>query len=172
MITLGIIGVVAALTIPSVVQKYKKQEVIQRLKKVSTELSQSYNLASAEFGASEREGFRPMDPDAAMEMFEKYYVPYMPFVKVEKGQKGVFAYRKDGTALYFIKINSIDNWDTTYILVCMYHKVCENYDESNVTAGNVRGVNGKDIFGLYTNVKPGNRCWQIVNVKMLRVAVL
>ena len=51
LITLGIIGVVAALTLPSLIQRnIEKQRVVQ-LKKAYSELSQAYNLAVEEFGS-------------------------------------------------------------------------------------------------------------------------
>ncbi len=42
LITLGIIGVVAALTMPSVINNYKEKETIAKLKKTYSVLSQAY----------------------------------------------------------------------------------------------------------------------------------
>ena len=52
LITLGIIGVVAALTIPMLVQNYKKQEVSAKLKKFYSVMMQAYNYAELEQGIS------------------------------------------------------------------------------------------------------------------------
>ncbi|PWL80398.1 hypothetical protein DBY21_01910 [Candidatus Gastranaerophilales bacterium] len=41
LITLGIIGIVAAMTLPSVIGKYQKKVTVERLKKVYTSLSQA-----------------------------------------------------------------------------------------------------------------------------------
>lgn len=50
LITLAIIGVVAALTIPSVVSKYKERATVTKLKKIYSTLSNAYNLAMVENG--------------------------------------------------------------------------------------------------------------------------
>lgn len=52
LITLGIIGIVAALTIPSVIEGYKEKETVAKLKKVYSVLSQSYELYMQETGES------------------------------------------------------------------------------------------------------------------------
>ena len=51
LITLGIIGVVAAITLPSLIQRNVEKQRVAQLKKAYSELSQAYNLAIAENGA-------------------------------------------------------------------------------------------------------------------------
>ena len=46
LITIGIIGIVAAMTVPNLVYKYKKSCDLNRLKKVYAELAQAFRLAS------------------------------------------------------------------------------------------------------------------------------
>ncbi|MDR1327178.1 MAG: type II secretion system GspH family protein [Heliobacteriaceae bacterium] len=50
LITLGIIGVVAALTMPSLITKYKEKEAAARLKKTYSTLANAYMLARNEHG--------------------------------------------------------------------------------------------------------------------------
>ncbi len=50
LITLTIIGVVAALTIPNLIASYQKQQYVTQLKKVYTELSQALKLMMADEG--------------------------------------------------------------------------------------------------------------------------
>lgn len=154
LITLGIIGVVAALTIPSLVVKHRKQVVVEKLKKASSALMQAYNMSKLDYGDTKREGFTPLNGDAALEMFNKYYVPYMRFTKVEKGQKGVYGYLADGSVLYFFKSRETNDptepWNCTYIAVCVNEKACENLD-NDVDSSSSNVANGKDVFGLYTN---------------------
>jgi len=45
LITLGIIGIVAALTMPSLIQKHKEQEIVVKLKKFSSVMSQALTMA-------------------------------------------------------------------------------------------------------------------------------
>ena len=50
LITLGIIGIVAAMTIPTLMQKTNERETISALKKSHSNLSQAYKLAKVEHG--------------------------------------------------------------------------------------------------------------------------
>jgi len=153
LITLAVIGIVAALTIPALISKHNKTVVVQKLKKASSVLQQAYNLSIADYGYGAREGFEPFNPDAAFEMFNKYYVPYIKFDKVEKGTKGVFGYMLDDTAFYFIKNDEPTSWANTYIVVCTSHKACKDIDEDAITTRFTGLANGKDRFGFYTSGK-------------------
>ena len=150
LITLGVIGVVAAMTLPTLMSKYRGHVAVQKLKKVSSILLQTNQRANFDNGTS-REGFTPQDPDAAMEMFNKYYVPYMDFERVDKGKYGVFGYLKDGVALYFYKYYYPDNWATTYMFVCLTHKICVDLNTENISTDIGKIADGKTIFLLYTN---------------------
>lgn len=50
LITLGIIGVVAALTLPSLITNYRKKETVAQLKKVYSELSQAAQMSVVQNG--------------------------------------------------------------------------------------------------------------------------
>ncbi|MBR1754785.1 type II secretion system protein, partial [bacterium] len=56
LITLGIIGVVAALTIPTLMQKTEEKHIVSQLKKEYTILSQAYNLMQTEYGTIDKWG--------------------------------------------------------------------------------------------------------------------
>ncbi len=47
LITLGIIGVIAAITIPTLINNYKKTQIVTKLKKVYTVMNQAVNLSKA-----------------------------------------------------------------------------------------------------------------------------
>ena len=47
LITLGIIGIVAAMTLPTLINKYKEQEIITRVKKTYTSIAQALELVQA-----------------------------------------------------------------------------------------------------------------------------
>lgn len=51
LITLGIIGIVAALTIPSIVSKYEKKQTVVQLKKAYSLLLNAFETAEAEYGS-------------------------------------------------------------------------------------------------------------------------
>lgn len=50
LVTLGIIGIVAALTIPTLVANYRKKVVVSKLKKVYSDLQQAVKLSEADNG--------------------------------------------------------------------------------------------------------------------------
>ena len=56
LITLGIIGVVAAITIPALIQKQYEKETVAKVKKAYSELSQAYLMAKNEFGTFDQWG--------------------------------------------------------------------------------------------------------------------
>ena len=47
LITLGVIGVVAAMTLPSLIQKHNEKVIVTQLKKVYSTFSQAYKMAEA-----------------------------------------------------------------------------------------------------------------------------
>ena len=63
LITLGIIGVVATITLPSLIQRNIEKQRVAQLKKAYSELSQAYNLAVEEFDSPTEWGMGGMrDP--------------------------------------------------------------------------------------------------------------
>ncbi|MDR1327072.1 MAG: prepilin-type N-terminal cleavage/methylation domain-containing protein [Heliobacteriaceae bacterium] len=54
LITLGIIGVVAALTIPSLIAKHKEKETVSKLKNIFSTLSNAYTLILNEHDSPEK----------------------------------------------------------------------------------------------------------------------
>ncbi len=72
LITLGIIGVVAAMTLPTVISNYKKSEVTNKLKVVYSLLNQAYKLSTIDNGYISEWQI----PSSAKEYTEKYWLPY------------------------------------------------------------------------------------------------
>ena len=93
LITLGIIGIVVALTIPNLVQGYRKRVVETRLKEFYTITQQAFKMAEAENGDIENWGKGDYtyvaNPDVyhsnSDEWFDKYISPYL---KEEKRNLG------------------------------------------------------------------------------------
>ena len=75
LITLGIIGVVAALTIPNLVKNYQNRVSITKLQKTYSILNQAFRLSENDNGSSE---FWQETPEiSAQDYFEKYWKPYL-----------------------------------------------------------------------------------------------
>ena len=150
LITLGIIGVVAALTIPTLISNNNKRIVETHLQEASSTLQQAYKMSLVDYGLNhEREGFTPNDADAALEMFNKYYVPYIKFNQVKKSANGVFGYLPNGSVLYFRKNGNLTDWGNTYCILCIKEKDCLEIDEETINTGVLS--NGKGTFVFYTS---------------------
>ena len=101
LITLGIIGVVAALTIPALIQHYKKQETSTRLKRFYSVMQQAIKMSEVDNGDS-LEWYKPdqklnddgkYDYDVngtyGKEFFMKYLAPYIKYNKITDGKSTV-----------------------------------------------------------------------------------
>lgn len=98
LITLGIIGVVAALTLPTLMANSRRQEASARLKKFYTTMyqaiitSESHNGPSQDWGLESYTSGPPeydyasRNPEA-YDTFMKYFAPYIKYTKIDKGKE-------------------------------------------------------------------------------------
>ena len=87
LITLGIIGVVASLTLPSVIQNYKKQVTVNQLKKAYSILGQVAQKAVADNGPVAFQAGSNVSVDDIKEFFNTYWLPYFKVAKVYPDSK-------------------------------------------------------------------------------------
>lgn len=80
LITLGIIGVVVAMTLPTLINSYKKQQTVTHLQKVYTSLNQALRLAEAKYGPYEYWEI-PTQGSDSHQYYEKYWYPYFKILK-------------------------------------------------------------------------------------------
>lgn len=103
LITLGIIGVVAALTIPTLIQNHQKQVTITGLKKIYSELSNIIRMSESENGEMSQWDFPQTEgkSDESVEFLSKYYAPYTNSAKVYSGtdmrKMGYYFYNLGGS---------------------------------------------------------------------------
>lgn len=76
LITLGIIGVVAALTLPTVIANYQKQQTVTKLKKAYSILGQVMQKSVADNGAISLSVGENVNSTNVKEFFETYWLPY------------------------------------------------------------------------------------------------
>lgn len=79
LITLGIIGIVAALTLPNLIGSYKKQETVSRLKKTYSILNQA--LLMSEKDNDVYKNWNTPIEIGKQQYFEKYWKPYIKLAK-------------------------------------------------------------------------------------------
>ena len=85
LITLGIIGVVAAMTMPSLITNYQKKQTVTQLKKAYSELSQALKASEAEYGTMDSwdfSGYNQQNSAERDEDFTKHYI--LPNIKTMK----------------------------------------------------------------------------------------
>ena len=118
LITLGVIGVVAAVTMPTLIQNYKKHVVETRLAQFYTTMNQAIQMSETVNGdkkdwdtlgsgfETDEEGNPDYTKPVAMAWFDKYLKPYLKYARVESynllnstGQ--VHLYFNDGSVLLF-----------------------------------------------------------------------
>lgn len=169
LITLGIIGVVAAITIPVIVQKYNEKVTVNRVKKVYSVLSQAFKMAVEENGTPDNWGLLSAHNDSLSKL-----VPYLHIYKQ--------CMSRDNNCFPIVQISSLDgsgNWnyddfyntltggfilnDGTFVVTYYIHSTdcSQEYGTSTILkngCGTVstdingeKGPNriGKDIFWFY-----------------------
>ena len=77
LITLGIIGVVAALTIPTLVRNYQKKVTVERLKVAYSQITKAVQLSEAENGDISEWNFNQAHSD----FFDRYLLKYIKTTK-------------------------------------------------------------------------------------------
>ncbi len=83
LITLGIIGVVAAVTMPILITNYQKHVTVTQLKKAYTDFAQAMQKAESDHGIMETWNFADFDTaqDRATYFGENYLFPYIKTIK-------------------------------------------------------------------------------------------
>lgn len=74
LITLGIIGIVAAITIPNLITNYQKHVTVTKLQRAISVLNQAYKLSFDDVGEPSVSESRAM---GAEEYFKQYWAPYL-----------------------------------------------------------------------------------------------
>ena len=81
LITLVIIGVIAALTIPNLMQKYQEQATVKKVQKFYSTLSNAYSLAMKENGPASEWGLTGENQESAEKIYNLLFKPYFKITK-------------------------------------------------------------------------------------------
>ena len=143
LITLGIIGVVAALTLPSIISKYKKQVIATRLEQFASIYQQAIRMAEIEHGETIYwEGFEPYNADAMLASYNKYLGKYINTIDVYKTAKGVAFELSNGSGFHLHKTMNGQAWrGYLYVGFCVHYKNCKNIEEKGSAS-----YDGKETF--------------------------
>ena len=174
LITLGIIGVVAALTLPSLIQKYQDQVLENQLKKMYSTISQGIQKAMADDGVTnfgDTELFQACnqwgkDSDTCTQMVKKYFNVvavktdgreyYDNVIQVEY-MDGREVFSRDKSKRKFRRYLGGEEYSDRFMLSdgseFSLMTSSSGYFYINVDTNGEKGPNtdGLDIFGLWSN---------------------
>lgn len=157
LITLGIIGVVAALTIPNLITNYQKQQTVEQLKKTYSQLGQVVNLSINDNGA-----IATWDWDATLGDFLKTYM--LPYLSISKDCEALLYYNTCTSAdgLYLDKNHSVSTTSGYDIVLSDGTRLFFHFDGAgdlwvyaDVNGAKKPNIIGKDIFFMQLK-KTGN----------------
>ena len=183
LITLGIIGVVAALTIPSIVAHYKKQEVTTKLKTVESLFTQMLNFSIAENGDPQNWDLgASYGVDAGsgnaektlIRITEKYFLPYLKtsnyygYISLKDAGYPVH-YKVDGSLLKY----NLDRSDAKYCIIELANGMTTflrmNYSNEftmlnliiyvDINGKKAPNIWGRDTFEADIDVRKGKFYW-------------
>ena len=166
LITLGVIGVVAVLTLPTLIANYKKQVIISKLNKVYSTISQAYIFAKSDNGELQDwklENYTESDKDDEDILY--YLLPYLKVLRFcGKSEKGCFpnvAYGSIGSTGFGVNIDS-SKWysnaileDGSIISSITFRSNVKNkvivrgFIRVDVNGNNPPNVLGIDLFNFY-----------------------
>ena len=148
LITLVVIGIIAAITVPVIMANHKKTETASKLKKFYSTMSNAVKLSETENGIPSYEwGISCKDKEENHKDIEKYLLKYISYSKYEKIQSGDDIYNGVGDWVegdpefgykYYLNDGSMFfTGDCSYIIY---------YDVNGDKGPN---QSGRDIFNFY-----------------------
>lgn len=149
LITLGIIGVIAALTIPGLISNHKKKVVITRMKKFYTTFNQAIKLAEAENGETENwEEVSKTNADSMYNMWNKYMAKHFVSKDVVKTADGIYVKSTDGSGFMIYQPGEQPRAGLTsaHVIFCVNTKACDEYLKKNNNKVYFYNLDGKTTF--------------------------
>ena len=110
LITLGVIGVVSAMTIPSVINKYKEQVTVNKVKKFYSMISQAYMLSVKDNGYANEWSVGNGRNSTTANQIAPYLKPYLKIIKDCGTNSGCLGYKDKVNLLKGTKHTT--NYDT------------------------------------------------------------
>lgn len=154
LITLGIVGVVVAMTIPTLINNYQKKLAVTRLEHFSSMMQQAAKMRSkdiieGDFVEMEIKEVRAYNPDDMEKFYKQYWLPYVKTVNMTKLTKGLLVEYANGSGAYFQKVylapDEKDVTNNSYIIFCPEYKYCKDIDVTNAKSA----VDARHTFSLW-----------------------
>ena len=138
LITLGIIGIVAAMTMPTLIQKHQKKVTVTRLKHFSSMMQlgasmRSKDILLGDFKELKTDEVNKYSPEDMEKFFNIYWKPYIKITESKKLTKGLAVKLTNGSGVYFQRTYVCPEpagvTCNSYIYFCPQYKYCEILDE-------------------------------------------
>lgn len=163
LITVGIIGVVAALTIPNLIKDYQKQQAVEKAKKAYTSLAQVVKQSEIDNGNNSTWDLGTAgDSNSIRQSFDTLWTPYLKVLKYcttynECGYKANSFYTlQHVTAFAVVSANdrtAVLLSDGTVLMVRNSSGAC--YIFADINGGNEPNTFGKDVFFFILDSQKG-----------------
>ncbi len=161
LITLVIVGVIAAITVPTLITKYQKEQTVTRLKKAYSTLSQTTLKAIADYGPIKTWDILDENSADTTKIFvNKYITPYLNTAKPaqtrEEGNWNTTYYymngsRRDYDDSVFVRFYLSDG--TSYTLSYVLNETVNRYQVwVDINGDKKPNKIGRDIFLYYYNI--------------------
>lgn len=163
LVTIGIIGVIAAMTMPALIQNYQKQQTVERFKKAYSEISQALKLAEAEYGPIETWDFSMYSAatgERTTRFAEDYLYPYMKILKKctpssSECFKPSISLSNSSPYMYNQSVNHLSAITTSGYSFYFWVSTSNNNSQIWIDIdGPLKGKSmlGKDLFGIGVNM--------------------
>ena len=166
LITLGIIGVVAAMTMPVIITNYQKSQTVNRLKKAYSEINQAIRMAENEYGPIDSwyiSGFSTIK-EKSNYFANNYLFPNLKILKScspSTNECWADSYTIDGNKSYLTLENSLGSRNSfiTASGYSVYYWLHSDPSDGGwfwIDINGLKGPNtfGKDIFAFMLNYGP------------------
>lgn len=172
LVTLGIIGVVAALTIPALIANHKKQVTVTRLEKFYSVINQAIKMSSLENREPEGwEGVEMLDANSMYIWWNKYMNNYFTSKDVVKTNDGIIITLADGSGfgIYSPASNKREGISWVHIVYCIDYKSCKKHLDRSGGKLYPVSLDGKNTFlfnGSQTDIRTygsGNDRYVLIN---------
>ena len=145
LITLVIIGIIASMTIPSIINDQKDKEILARLKKSYSTLSQVMMLSQSFNGSYTSWGIQDNSDDSSQYTFENYIAPYLNNSKHCLNTDGCWSFQKskgfDGNNEAEARTSGIGGNNVSFILA-----------DGTFVSMDIYGSNVETVFGVTENL--------------------
>ena len=163
LITLAIIGIVAVLTVPALMQNYKKRVVVTRLQKTYSLLNQAVTMSIVDNGEVSNWSAKSETGEDIKVWFQKYFGKYLKYNELKVADSavdsngeilyvGLRVYLPDGSMVFITNSNNSENGvarDWHYYIDSTKADVATLDTDNKYEVSSRKGVAGRDIFSFY-----------------------